>query len=69
MLSGDRLLLAGILLLIRSVFCQSDPIRSGPVRSDPIRSDPIRSDPGFANGLNSRRTWKKTQEGSDPQWQ
>ena len=37
-LSGDHLLLAGILLLIRSVFCQSDPIRSGPVRSDPIRS-------------------------------
>ena len=27
------LLLAGILLLIRSVFCQSDPIRSDPVRS------------------------------------
>ena len=38
--SGDRLLSAGILLLIRSVFCQSDPFRSGPVRSDP----------GLANG-------------------
>ena len=32
-LSGDRLLLAGILSLIRSEFCQSDPIRSHPVRS------------------------------------
>ena len=30
-LSGDRLLLAGILLLIWSEFCQSDPIRSGPI--------------------------------------
>ena len=27
-LSGDRLLLAGILLLIQSLFCRSDPIRS-----------------------------------------
>ena len=36
-LSGDRLLLAGILLLIRSEFCQSNPIRSCPVRSGPIQ--------------------------------
>ena len=34
-LSGDRLLLAELFLLIQSVFCRSDPIRSGP---------------GFANG-------------------
>ena len=32
------LLFARILLLIRSGFCQSDPIRSGPVWSGPVRS-------------------------------
>ena len=37
---GDRLLLAGILLLIRSEFGQSDPIRSDPIRSGPIRPLP-----------------------------
>ena len=31
-LSGDRLLLAGILLLIQSLFCRSDPIRSDLIR-------------------------------------
>ena len=45
MLSGDHLLLAGILLLIRSVFCQSDLIRSDPIRSDPVRSGPVQSGP------------------------
>ena len=38
-------LLAGILLLIQSEFCRSDPIRSGSIRSDPVLSGPIRSGP------------------------
>ena len=35
------LLLAGILLLIRSEFCQPEPVRSDPIRSGPIQSGPI----------------------------